>query len=180
MLTELGLGWIPHAEFWIILVHESEKQLQRLKLRKNWFYEQNQPSTREIDQFHDRIDFNKGEFNHQMGSGWYWYEMDERGFRWTSNRAEFYLESHSSVNYLYLKGFSPELNSLKVLVDGIWIGDHPVEADEVFELKFLLPFQETKRRFYTVELETKRSIESRETGDSRDLGLMMFSMELVV
>ncbi len=93
LFTYLGLGWLFHAEFWIALVHWSEKDRIRLKLRKNWFYEQNQPSEQSIDKFHDQIDFLQGPFNHQLGPGWFWYEISERGFRWTEKRAEFFLES---------------------------------------------------------------------------------------
>jgi SAM-dependent methyltransferase len=176
--AQLGFGWLFHAEFWIALVHGGEKEKQRLKLRKNWFYEQNQPSQQKIDCFSHRIDFRKDAFNHQLGPGWYWYEKQDKGFRWTQKRAEFFLESDSSADFLCLEGFSPEENYLKVFVEGTWVGDHPITGGEPFSVQFLVPFQDRKRKIFSVVLETSRTIESKDPKDDRKLGLMMFAMEL--
>jgi hypothetical protein len=150
----------------------------RLKLRKNWFYEQNQPASETIQRFHSAIDFNRGPFNHQLGGGWYWHERSEKGFRWTCRRAEIFLESDSEVDYLCLEGYSPENNGLKVYVDGIWIGQHLIQAGDGFKLRFLLPFERTQKRLFSIVLQTERSIESKDPDDNRELGLMVFSLAL--
>jgi len=176
--ASVGLGWLFHAEFWLILVHRSERILLRKKLRKNWYYEQNQPSKALINRFHDRVDFRHGPFNHQLGNGWHWYEEAGGGFRWTSRRAELFLESRGAVRYLTLEGFCPEENDLRVFADGTWIGDQPVAAGEIFKLRFLLPFPVNGRRLFSIALETGRVMQSKNPEDKRELGVMMFSLAL--
>lgn len=74
-----GLAWIPHAEFWGILVGREHRSALRLKLKKNWRYEHNQPSASPPSDFGPCIDFRVATFSPQLGPGWHWYERESGG-----------------------------------------------------------------------------------------------------
>ena len=85
-----------------MLVRRERRSALRLKLRKSWYYERNQPSGGELADFGPRIDFSAGPFNQQLGPGWYWHEGSQGrkkgalGYRWTRKEALCYLESRDS------------------------------------------------------------------------------------
>jgi 2-polyprenyl-3-methyl-5-hydroxy-6-metoxy-1,4-benzoquinol methylase len=178
LLSHLGLGWYFHAEFWLVLVHSSSRSRLRKKLQKTWFYEINQPSGRHLADFGPLIDFDTGPYSHQLASGWHWHEKDKRGFRWTSRRAICYLQTREGVRYLYLKGYSPIANHFRVQVDDCLVGEHHVAEPDGFELKYLLPFPETENRIFEVVIESVRCHTPHTGDDERELGLMVFSVEL--
>lgn len=176
-LSYCGLGWHVHAEFWPILVRAEERDVLRLKLRANWRHEQNQPSEGDSD-FQPRIDFSVSPGGRQLGEGWYWHERDKTGFRWTRLQAQAYLQSEEPCSYLNLYGYSPFENLLTVRVDGVEVGTHRVEPDQPFDLHYLIPFPDTSRRIFTVELHCARVHRSRHEMDERELGVMIFSLSL--
>lgn len=177
-LTWLGLGWYPHAEFWPILVHQQDRSRLRLKLRSGWFYEQNQSGDGAARDFQRRIDFDREPFGRQLGRGWYWHERDRSGFRWTSGSSICYLQSRCPVRFLRIEGFSPFRNELEVLVDGLRVGHHKVEAGREFRLCYLLPFTRSDRRIFEVELVCAHTSRSETAEDERELGVMIFALEL--
>jgi len=151
----------------------------RRKLRNQWYYERNQPSTSDqLTDFSSAIEFDQGMFNHQLGSGWYWLERDKRAFRWTEKRASCYLQSREEVRYVHLKGYSPLENRLFLDVDGVRVGEHPAAPNSGFELKYLLPFESTDDRIFEVTIESLQSFKPQNSEDKRDLSLMIFSVRV--
>lgn len=177
-LAYVGLGWLPHAEFWPILVHAEEREQLRCKLRRSWFYEQAQPDPVPFKAFSSCIDFDRGYFNPQLGPGWFWWERQERGFRWTGKEAVCRLQSLEPVSYLIVEGFSPWENRLRFYVDDVWVGEKRLDAGREFVGQFLLPFRETAGRLFEVRLESERVVAPPDKKDRRLLGTMMFRLEL--
>jgi SAM-dependent methyltransferase len=176
--TLLGLGWYPHAEFWMILVHAGNRGTLRRKLRSQWRYELAQPSATPLEVFSHRIDFDRSSHNHQMGEGWYWHEVQTRGYRWTAARAVAYLETRSSVRFVRVEGFSPWANRIEVAVDGFRVGERMLEASQPVDVEYLIPFPETDRRMFEIEIRCDRTVIP-DTADNRRLGVMVFRLELV-
>lgn len=176
-LTYCGLGWHVHAEFWPILVRAEERDVLRLKLRANWRLERNQPSDGDPD-FQPSIDFSAGPAGRQLGDGWYWYERDRTGFRWTRRQAQAYLQSDEPCSFVGVYGYSPFENLLTVRVDGVEVGTHSIVPGEPFDLHYLIPFPDTSRRIFTIELQCGRMHRSRDERDERELGVMIFSLAL--
>ena len=177
-MAYLGLGWLLHAEFWPILVRMEDRPRMRRKLRKNWHYEIAQPSSQPIQQFAPLIDFSKPPFNHQLGPGWFWPESHERGCRWIGAQAVCYLLSRTSVRYLRLEGFSPRANDLDIFVEGVRVGRKPIQAGKNFEALYLIPFPETTRRMLEIEILCRDTFVPDGTTDRRQLGVMIFRLEL--
>ena len=179
-LAYLGLGWYLHAEFWTILVHEAEWSKLRLKLRNSWYYERNQPDEGDcLKDFASLIDFNQSMFNQQLGTGWHWYERDDRqGFRWIKKKAVCYLQSYSEVRYIHLSGYSHMQNRVHVKVDGVRVGEHHVPSASGFDLKFFLPFSDTSDRIFEVVIESARAERPQNSVDKRKLSFMIFSVKV--
>jgi hypothetical protein len=175
-LAYLGLGWYFHAEFWTIVGHQEVRQKLRSKLKKNWFYQLNQPDDNPLEDFASSIDFDQGMFNHQLCSGWHWYERDKRGFRWTEEKATCYLQSRSSVQYIEISGYSPVENTIQIYVDGVRVGVHRTHSESGFDLKYLLPFPLTNDQIFKVTIESDRAIQPQDSLDKRELSLMVFSL----
>jgi len=178
ILSHLGLGWYPHAEFWMILVHASESKQMRLKLKKNWFYERNQPSESPVRAFESSIDFDRASYGHQLQKGWHWYEREERGFRWMEKQASCYLEARTECRHVQVSGFSPRRNHVKVRVDGILVGEHGTYSGEEFELFHLIPGERNYPHLFKVEIIATDSFEPEGDVDQRTLSLMIFSVEI--
>ncbi len=179
VLAYLGFGWYPHAEFWGAAVRRESVPAARLKLRKNWYYEQRQPSPEGPTAFRSSIDFDLGFFNPQLGPGWYWHERERgRGFRWIGHKATCYLETHFDANYVSVRGFSPERNRLQVHVNGLLVGEHDLEKEEDFRLRYLLPFRRTAETIQRVELSCSTTFRPERSDDDRELGTMIFSLGL--
>ena len=183
-LAYAGLGWYPHAEFWGMLVRRDRRSALRLKLRKSWYYERNQPSGGELADFGPRIDFSAGPFNQQLGPGWYWYEGSQGrkkgalGYRWTQKEALCYLESRDSARYIRITGYSPWENRMEIWIDGIRVGEHVVLPKSDFLLEYLIPFTDTTGRLLKVGIHCAGVFRSSDPEDSRELGLMIFLVEL--
>ena len=182
-LAYAGLGWYPHAEFWGILVHPEARPALRLKLKKNWFYEHNQPSPGQAADFAPCIDFRTAPFNHQLGRGWYWYERGQSGngkgdHRWTGKEAVCYLESRDPIRYIRVSGFSPRDNRFEIWVDGIRVGEHKVVTKSDFDSEYLIPFAETSYRLFEIAIRCSQVSRSQDGRDQRELGLAIASVEL--
>lgn len=178
LLAYLGFGWHLHAEFWGVLVRRQERSALRLKLKKYWHYEQNQPTQSELFDFDQLIDFCAAPFSHQLGSGWYWYETDRRGYRWTGKEAVCYLETNQLVRYVRLCGYSPRQNHVEVWVDGIRVGEHKIAHSSDFRLEYLIPFPNTSGRIFEIKIHSAGIFHPDDPNDHRELGLMIFSVGL--
>ncbi len=178
LLTRVGLGWYPHAEFWGILVRRESREDLRLKRPQHWFYVQNQPSGEPASDFQPVLDFDRQPFGHQLGPGWHWHERDRRGFRWTSREAEAYLQAPQQADWVELEGFSPQDNRLEVLVDGWKVGERRLEAGRPFRVLYLLPFDSCEQRIHRVTLRCRQTLRQETTGDTRELGVMVFWLGL--
>lgn len=177
-LTYLGLGWHLHAEFWTILVRAEQRETLRRKLRKTWKYEAVERTDTPVQSFGPVIDFSAGPFSHQLGAGWYWHERQDRGYRWAGSRATCYLEAREPVRYLRVTGYAPWPNRLELYVDGVRVGERRVEEREAFEAEYLVPFPETQQRMFDVTLVCSKTVIPSETHDRRQLGVMIFGVEL--
>ena len=175
-LAYLGLGWYPHAEFWGILVRKEMREKLRRKLRKTWYYEQAEPSPTGVREFGPEIDFDRGLFNPQLGPGWFWYEKEGRGYRWTSREALCYLETRRKAPYLRLQGYSPRQNHLEVRVNGLLVGEHPIANGSEFRLLYLIPLRETSDQMLDVSIRCSQTFRPEDPRDQRDLGVIIFSV----
>ena len=177
-LLPLGLGWLSHAEFWGIIVRQETRPALRLKLSKHWYYEQHQPSSKPPGDFAPRINFQEDGFGRQLGSGWFWHERDQQGFRWTGRLAECYLQTSGDEDFLELSGYSPYDNHFAVEVDGVTVAEHTTGQEENFSLRLLLPFRPPGQHIFTVGLRCSKTHRSRVHQDDRNLGTMIFSIGL--
>lgn len=178
LLSYLGLGWYPHAEFWGLLVRSEMRSKLRLKLKKQWFYERNQPGQREAPDFGSSIDFDRGSFSHQLGQGWHWYERDLRGYRWMEKTGICHLQSRGRSSYLKVSGYSPRENRLHIRADGLEIGVHKTKAKADFSIAYLLPFESTRDRIFQIEMRCDETFRSQDPQDERELGMMIFRLRL--
>jgi SAM-dependent methyltransferase len=178
LISLLGLGWYPHAEFWMILAHESERERLQRKLKKHWFFEQNQPSESPIHAFESRIDFDKASYGHQLGDGWHWHERDKRGFRWMEKQATCYLEARAECRYVRISGFSPHKNHIRVRVDGTLVGEHKSHPRDAIGLFYLIPGNRSHQHLFEVEIQATDFCKADDRIDQRTLGLMIFSVEV--
>lgn len=177
-LAHLGLGWLFHAEFWPILVHADQRQTLRRKLRKHWNYEPLEDAAPAPPTFGRRIDFSGGPCSHQLGPGWYWHERQERAFRWTGLRAGCYLESRERIRYLRVSGYAPWANHVDFFVDGVRVGEKHLAEKEAFDTQYLVPFRDTRRRMFDVTLRCDTTVVPSSSRDRRQLGVMIFEIEL--
>jgi hypothetical protein len=177
LLARAGLGWYPHAEFWMVLAHRSARDRLRAKLKKNWRYEHSQPSPASVDSFSDRIDFDLGPFGSQLRSGWHWHENEKRGFRWMEKEASCFLEASGANLFLRLEAFSPIENRLSLFCEGLLVGEHVCSPGEMMVLKYLLPFNLAFTHLYEIQLRLRNLAPSAQ-GDSRKLGMMVFNLEI--
>jgi 2-polyprenyl-3-methyl-5-hydroxy-6-metoxy-1,4-benzoquinol methylase len=181
-LAYLGMGWYPHAEFWGILVRQDKRAFLRHKLRRHWFYEQNQPSFDASD-FGPCLDFNIDGFGFQLLSGWYWHEQEEQGFRWIGKEATCYLQSRKPVRHVFVKGYSPKQNRFEVWVGveprrRVRIGEYLAAENSTFDLEFLIPYSGTAGAFIEVRLACERTFRPEDRDDKRELGAMIFQVGL--
>ena len=177
-LAYLGMGWYLHAGFWGILVRPQEKRGLRLKLKKHWYYEQNQPSVAEVPDFTPCIDFGTAPFSHQLGAGWYWHEKDRRGFRWIQREAVCYLQSDGLARCVKVSGFCPKENHFEVWLDGTRVGEHSVTSDSGFDVEYLIPFPKTSEKLFSVLIRCDQTFTPSQGPDKRQLGIMIFSVSL--
>ena len=178
----LGLGWYPHAEFWGILVKSAAKDFLRRKLRRGWFYEQNQPSAR-VSDFQPVIDFRKDAYGYQLGEGWYWHENSGSGFRWMRQESSCYLENRGKGRFVRVRGYSPlpenrlEVRACLTPEEKVPIGEHFCQEREEFEVEYLLP-SVPRPGLVRVELAFDRTFRPETPDDKRELSAMIFEVGL--
>lgn len=177
LLSALGLGWYFHAEFWGILVRRESRSWLQLKLRKNWIYETNQPSARLRD-FGRRIDFSEGSYGYQLGPGWHWFEEDSPGYRWTRNEAVCYMQSRQPVQWVRIHGYSPWENGIGIVVDGTLVTRVEVKPKSGFTLQVPIPSAQKADRIFEVKIGCREVHSPENPDDRRELGLMIFWIEL--
>lgn len=178
LVSYLGLGWYPHAEFWGILTHREMKQKLRLKLPILWQYERNQPSPTGVSDFGSRIDFGEGLYNPQLGSGWYWHEHDRKGFRWIADRAVAFLQTGRPPKLVNVHGYAPVATHLTVIVNGLLVGAKEIEEDAEFRLLYLVPFESRGPDIWRIEIECDPTFTEKTGKPPRELGVMIFSLEM--
>ena len=178
LLSYLGFGWYPHAEFWGILVHNEMRTKLRLKLSKLWKYEHSQPSRTRLFDFGKRIDFDTGMHNPQLLSGWYWHERDKRGFRWTSDSAVAVIQTKGFPKVLKIHGYTPSTTKLSLLVNNLLVGSKSFEKKSEIRLEFILPFNNPEPDIVKIEINSHPTYTEKAEGSSRKLGVMIFSLEL--
>ncbi|RPI23079.1 MAG: class I SAM-dependent methyltransferase [Acidobacteria bacterium] len=178
----LGLGWYPHAEFWGILVKRSAQEFLRRKLRRTWFYEQNQPSAN-LSDFQPSIDFRRDAYGYQLGDGWYWHENNGTGFRWMRQRSSCYLENRGSARFVRVHGYSPlPANRLEIRVwanagDGLVVGEHFCKERQEFQVEYLIPFP-PRPGLTRVDLAFDQTFRPDKPDDQRELSAMIFELGL--
>ncbi len=177
-LAYLGLGWYPHAEFWGILVYPDMRDKLRLKLPKFWNYEQGQPSPTGVADFSHCIDFEKGFYNPQLGPGWYWQERDRLGFRWTARKAVCFLQTSQEPRLLNIHGYGPREARLLIRVNGLLVGVREIEDGTEFRLSYLVPFDQPRPDIWRIELECDPPFVEASQTDPRQLGVMIFSLQM--
>ena len=170
-LAYLGLGWCFHAEFWGILARDEARQKLRLKLKTLGAADGPGPD------FQPAVDFKEESFGGQLGPGWHGHERDDRGFRWTTQKATAYLEAAGRMPYLNLHGYADEENYLEISVNGLKVGEHAAKAHAAFQLQYLVPLVKT-HEIWEVKIHCHRTFRSRDPRDGRDLGVMVFSFGL--
>ena len=178
LLGYVGLGWYPHAEFWGILVYPEMRDKLRLKLPKFWTYEQRQPSPTSVSDFSHRIDFERGFYNPQVGPGWYWHERDRCGFRWTGGKAVCFLETDQAPRLLNIHGYSPRETRLLIRVNGLLVGVREIGERIEFRLSYLVPFERSQPDIWRIEVECTPTFTENSRTDPRQLGVMIFSLEM--
>ncbi len=178
LLGYMGLGWYPHAEFWGILVYPEMRDKLRLKLPKFWTYEQRQPSPTSVTDFSHRIDFERGFSNLQLGPGWYWHERDRRGFRWTTGKAVCFLQTNQAPRLLSIHGYGPRETRLLIRVNGLLVGVRKIDEKIEFRLSYLVPFERSQPDIWRIELECTPTFTENSQTDPRQLGVMIFSVEM--
>lgn len=176
LFTRLGLGWLPHAEFWMVVAREEAAERLRARLRKEWKYVHAQPETEAPDRFGPGLDFDRHPGGHQLLDGWHWHERGQRGYRWTTRRARCVLQTRDPIRRVVFSGFCPEDNRLEIRVEGKPVGDRMIDANRVFRGDYLVPFPRTGRRLLEVELRCARACAN--PVDARELGVMMFELGL--
>ena len=178
LLSYVGLGWYPHAEFWGILVYPEMRDKLRLKLPKFWTYEQGQPSPTGVSDFSHRIDFERGFYNPQLGPGWYWHERDRRGFRWTGGKAVCFLQTDQAPRLLNIHGYGPRETRLLIRVNGLLVGVREIGERIEFRLSYLVPFEQSQPDIWRIEVECTPTFTENSRTDPRQLGVMIFSVEM--
>jgi len=124
------------------------------------------------------IDFNVESFSHQLAEAWHCHEREGRGFRWTKKEASCYQESQDAVRHLCLTGYSPHSNHLEVWVDAIRVGEHSVGGESQVQVEYLIPFKDTSQRIFQIRICCDRDFPSEDSRNTRELGLMIFSIGL--
>ena len=175
----LGLGWYPHAEFWGILCRPDARSGLRLKLKTRLVRLDGDSSRVVWQDFEPRIDFTRKSFSHQLDRGWYAHEPGPPGYRWIAQESVCYLQLEGPVSRLRIRGFSPQGNRIRFWVDEICVGEHSVNPNSSFDLTFFLPFKPPEDRMVKVLLNCDRTYRLELSGDRRELGTIVSSIELL-
>jgi hypothetical protein len=155
-LGALRLSWHPIQEFWGCLVRTEARRPLRAKCVGHHRIALNERESA-AEEFSSMIDFRSEPRAHQLKSGWFPHEKTEQGFRWTTGRAEAWLQSEGGEEFLSIIGYRDESDrgapvTLSVYFDEQWIGEHPLVRNEKFSLRFLLPYRMRRLQICTILL----------------------------
>ncbi len=133
--------------------------------------------------FGNQLDFNVGPESQKLGKGWFAHEKDTRGFRWTADQAEAWLQARGNESFVFVSGYCNASErggpvTLAVYFDNHRIGEHRVERNEMFNLHLALPH--ALRRFETCTIDLSVNPCHRPgREDQRRLGVVIFSVSLL-
>ncbi len=176
LLSYAGLGWLLHAEFWMLLTREEDREQVRIKLKKNLHFKVEPGDLEHGLSFGAEINFSNGDFYHQLGKGWHWPEKDGDDFRWIERRAVCYLEGGENCATLQLRGHSPIETRLYVYCENQLLGIHQAGENEVFELQYPLSLSFSERHLFTIKIRSTEEVVKDSVADSRELSVQIFSI----
>ncbi len=176
ILPLIGLGWLPHAEFWMILTRQTEREQVRIKLKKNIFFKAETDNPDHSTRFLGEIDFSKGSHYHQLGKGWHWPENPGDNFRWTERRACCYLEGLKDTKELRISGHSPIETRLSIYCDNHLLGVHQAGINEIFRLQYPIPFKVERKHLFVIKIKSTKQVIKDKKVDSRELSVQVFSI----
>lgn len=144
----------------------------------------------DVDNFHDRFSAKRtttvvmGESDKgSIGSGWHTLENPpgaKAAYRWCKGRAWFYLAPEADTKALWLRLASPiRHHAIKVYAEDRLLGSCTIDehaGDYCFEVPADLPRGELLE--FTIEAETITPKQAGLSPDIRDLGVIVFSMQL--
>lgn len=136
-----------------------------------------------VPAFGNQIDFDLGPEAHKLGKGWFGHESGGRGFRWTTDQSEAWLQARGNESFVSVLGFCNASErgmpvTLTVYFDNQRIGERRVERDEMFNLHLPLPHALRRLEICTIGLSVNPCyIPGRE--DQRRLGVVIFSVSLL-
>lgn len=176
ILPMVGLGWLPHAEFWMILTRKIDHEQVRLKLKKNLHFKTEAEEFDSGEDFQPVIDFSLGTFYHQLGRGWHWPERPGDKFRWIEKKSECRLQAPGDATRLEIRGYSPIETRLSILCDNLLLGIHQASADNLFELQYPLLEKVDEKHLYRIQIKSTGQVYIDQTIDSRELSVQLFSV----
>ena len=176
ILSYLGMGWLFHAEFWMLLTRKSDRRQLRTRLKKNIHFKKEIEETKNAIRFEPEIDFARGSFYHQIGKGWHWPESENDDFRWIKRHALCFLETSSNAALVKISGYTPINTRLSIYCDDQLIGIHPAGEGQLFKLAYPLPWGKEGKRIFTIGIKSTKKVIMDRKIDSRELSVQIFSI----
>ena len=176
LLPFIGLGWLPHAEFWMILTRKKDWGQMRRKLKKNLYFQAEIENPDQSTRFLAEIDFSKGCHYQQLGRGWHWPESPGDSFRWIKREACCYLEGLKDSKELRISGHSPIETRLSFYCDDYLLGIHQAGINKVFRLQYPLPFKVDQKHLFAIKIKSTKQVIKDKNVDPRELGVQVFSI----
>lgn len=178
ILAYLGMGWLLHVEFWMILTRIQDRKQLRIKLRKNAYFQLDRHSPCYHQPFEAEISFQRGDYYHQLGKGWHWPENSNDTFRWIAREAVCFLESSGPDGKIELEGYSPIVTGLSVHCDKQPLGTFNLQAEEPFKLQYPLPSRNKEKHLFTILIKSTATVEKDSELDPRELSVQLFSVRV--
>ena len=178
-LTLSGLGWLPHAEFWMILSGKEDRKQLRVKLRKNLHFKSETESPDCPGRFLSEIDFSRGSHFQQLGKGWHWPESAADDFRWIERKALCYLEGSPEAGSLSISGHSPIETRLSVYCDNQLLGIHQARINEMFQLEYPILSETGRKNIFKIKIKSTNQVIKDKKTDPRELSVQIFSAGVI-
>jgi SAM-dependent methyltransferase len=176
ILSFIGLGWFPHAEFWFILARKIDKKQLQVKLKKNLYFQAETENPDYSADFLPEIDFSKGNHYHQLGKGWHWPENPGDSYRWIERQAYCYLEGLKKPKELRISGYSPIETRLFIYCDDQLLGVHQTAINQMFNLEYPLSKKINQKHIFSIKIKSARQVIKDNTADPRELSVQLFSV----
>ncbi|MBI4456886.1 MAG: class I SAM-dependent methyltransferase [Acidobacteria bacterium] len=133
-------------------------------------------------EFGSQVDFNLGPEHRLLQKGWFDYETDRRGFRWTADEAEVWLRSNGTQTSLQVSGYCNASSRLRPVTlqfccNDRKVGEHWMEQDAAFNLELPLPQDSVSRLICRIRLITEPAY-APAGADHRRLGVVIFRIAL--